>query len=297
MRVLLGLAIFAQIALTVRALAAPAGSQGNQDGARLFFEVASVKASHAVDPRPRLRFSPSGQLELTDFTLRSLIRMAYGSETIRTSVQILGGPKWMDSERFVVLAKAEGNPGVDIDGRPSRIMAMLRSLLEDRFLVMAHVEKKEAPAFSLVLDRPDRRFGPALTKSNVTECYSAANPPPRNAPPDPGGFCRITGGNGRVIYAGLTMPQIAASLADYPLVNRPVIDATGLSGKYDMHLEFVPAVIGGPGSSPSAVADPAADSGPNLFTALAEQAGLRLQNERAQVDFLVVDQAVRPGED
>jgi uncharacterized protein (TIGR03435 family) len=75
------------------------------------------------------------------------------------------------------------------------------------------------------------------------------------------------------------------------------MDRTGLQGKYDLHMEFVPAFIDSPNRDGSQVANPAADSGPNLFTALVEQAGLKLQGERGAVEFLVIDRAERPTED
>jgi uncharacterized protein (TIGR03435 family) len=133
-------------------------------------------------------------------------------------------------------------------------------------------------------------------KARWARTRKSPSPPPRT-PPDPARQCGIRGGNGNVTYVSATMQQIAGSLANYPVVSRPVMDRTGLQGKYDLHMEFTPAFIASPNGDGSQVANPAADSGPNLFTALVEQAGLKLRGDRGMVEFLVIDHAERPTED
>ena len=93
------------------------------------------------------------------------------------------------------------------------------------------------------------------------------------------------------------MAQIAQLFAGYPSVGRPVIDRTGLTGKYDWHLEWTPTFLNSPTGDRQFVANPAAESGPNFFTALSEQARLKLQPERAPVDVIVIDRAERPTEE
>jgi uncharacterized protein (TIGR03435 family) len=93
------------------------------------------------------------------------------------------------------------------------------------------------------------------------------------------------------------MQDIARSLANYPVVSRPVMERTGLQGRYDLHMEFVPAFVDSPTRDGSQVANPNADTGPNLFTALVEQAGLKLQGERGEVQFIVIDHVERPTSD
>jgi uncharacterized protein (TIGR03435 family) len=80
-------------------------------------------------------------------------------------------------------------------------------------------------------------------------------------------------------------------------VSRPVVDRTGLQGRYDLHIEFTPAFVDAPNGDGSQVANPSADSGPDLFTALVEQAGLKLQAERGQVPIIVIDHVERPTPD
>ena len=91
------------------------------------------------------------------------------------------------------------------------------------------------------------------------------------------------------------MSELAAAAARTPSVSRAIKDQTGLTGKYDLHLEFVPPVIPGPNATP--VPNPAADSGASVFTAFQEQLGLKLQAEKALIEFLVVDSAERPTAD
>ena len=170
-------------------------------------------------------------------------------------------------------------------------------LLEDQFQVKVHTESRDVPIYALVLANKDAKFG-TLFKPSRVNCYTRESPsPPPGTPPDPARQCGIRGGNGNVTYVSVTMQQIASSLANYPVVSRPVMDRTGLQGKYDLHMEFTPAFIASPNGDGSQVANPAADSGPNLFTALVEQAGLKLQGEKGRVEFLVIDRAERPTED
>jgi len=150
--------------------------------------------------------------------------------------------------------------------------------------------------YALMLANKDGKLGPRLLESHA-DCYSAASPPPPNAPPDPARLCGIRGGNGDVTYLSVTTQNMARNLANFPVVGRPVIDRTGLTARYDLHLQFVPAFVDSPNRDGSQVANPAADSGPNLFTALVEEAGLKLQAERAPVEYLVIDQVERPTPD
>jgi uncharacterized protein (TIGR03435 family) len=96
--------------------------------------------------------------------------------------------------------------------------------------------------------------------------------------------------NGRIVATGATMEQLTRTLATFSAIGRPVVDKTGLSGKYDFDLEF-----GGTNDGP--VASVPVELGSALFTSLPEQLGLKLQSERGPVKFLVVDHVDRPAED
>jgi uncharacterized protein (TIGR03435 family) len=276
---------------------APASSiLANAASEKIAFEVASIKPNKSSDPRQGVRLLPGGRLDVTNMGLRAMIGTAWGSEAIQTPGQIVGGPNWIDADRFDIVAKAAVDPGLRGTDVRDRLITMLRSLLEDRFLVKVHTESRVVPIYALVLANKEARFG-TLFKPSKADCYNRDNRPPQNAAPDPARLCGIRGGNGNVTYLSVTIQEIARSLANYPVVSRPVLDRTGLTGTYDLHMEFVPAFIDSPNRDGSQIANPAADSGPNLFTALVEQAGLKLQGKKGPVDFLVIDRAERPTED
>jgi uncharacterized protein (TIGR03435 family) len=173
---------------------------------------------------------------------------------------------------------------------------MLRQLLEERFQVKVHTEMREVQMYALVLASKDGKFGPTLKESHA-DCYNPASPPPQGTPPDPARQCGVRGGVGDITVTGVTMGQATQTLAGYPSVGRPVVDRTGLSGRYDWRLQWTPMFLNGATADAPPVANPNADSGPNLFTALTEQVGLKLQSEKGQVEFIVIDRAERPTED
>jgi uncharacterized protein (TIGR03435 family) len=268
-----------------------------QADAKLAFEVASVKPNSTTNAPAGVRLLPSGQLVATNIAVRAMIATAWGSEAIQMSSQIVGGPGWIDGDHYDINAKASnGFSEKDVSQTVQRVEAMLRALLEERFQVKVHTEMREVPIYALVLANKEPRFG-TLFKPSAAKCYTRQDPPPRDAPLDPARQCGIRGGNGNVTYVNITMQDIARSFANYPAVGRPVIDRTGLTERYDLHMEFTPAFVDSPNRDGSQVANPAADSGPNLFTALVEQAGLKLQPERGPVQFIVIDHVERPTPD
>jgi len=264
------------------------GSVGPVNAQNVAFEAASIKPAPPDEMRRGARRQPGGRIEIYNMTLRMLIRIAYESETLQMPEQIAGGPGWADMDRFNIVAKAEGE--FDAFRTPGR---MLRSLLEDRFKLRLHTEMRATDIYALVLARKDGKFGPELHESTA-DCYTS--PPPPGTPVDPARQCGIRTGVGNWTGRGVTMSELAAAAARTPSVSRAIKDQTGLTGKYDLHLEFVPPVI--PGPNPGvAVPNPAADSGANVFTAFQEQLGLKLQAVKAPIEFLVVDSAERPTQD
>jgi uncharacterized protein (TIGR03435 family) len=260
---------------------------------KVAFEVASIKQNKGSDARQGARLLPGGRIEITNLPLRMMVRIAYGATTIQTTDQIVGGPAWAVADRWDIVAKAEGDPGFDTaSGQPLRLIAMLKTLLEERFKVKVHTEKRDVPTYALVLAVKDK-FGPTLKESHA-DCYSPASPPPQGTPPDPARLCGIRGPVGGITVMGVPMQQVAQTFSGYPSIGRPVIDRTGLNGRYDWKLDWVPQFINGPTADAPPIPNPAADTGPNIFTALAEQVGLKLQSERGQVDYIVIDRAERP---
>src|SRR3981189_1081338 len=155
--------------------------------------------------------------------------------------QLEGGPKWMESDRFDVIAKAPGDPKPGPTGPPPEMFLMIRSMLEERFHVKVHFETKDMPIYALVLARSDGRLGPRITASAVdcaarwAELRATGGPPP---PPAPGErpVCGARQFPGNISAGAMTMTQIVNGLARTPGLNRTVVDRTGLTGSYDFDL-------------------------------------------------------------
>jgi bla regulator protein blaR1 len=256
------------------------------------FEVASVKPNKSGDQRVMMQLPPTGRLTATNIPLRLLLRQAYDVQDF----QIVGGPNWLNSDRFDIVAKTpEGMTS------PEQIRPMLRALLADRFKLVAHNETREMPIYSLVTARSDGKLGPKLSVARV-DCQSRqaarrGGPPP--ALPQPGQpiECGAMMGPGNLNVGGMPMSELARSLS--PLVGRIVIDKTDLKGTYDFQLTFAPEGRGfGPGPGPGGAEPPAVDPNtPSLFTALQEQLGLKLESERGSVEVVVIDRVEQPTED
>jgi len=155
------------------------------------FEVVSVKRNLS-DERRNFSARPGGRLVVTNMTVKDLIAAAFGMADIQALIpeRILGGPDWIDSERYNIDAKASAEFQFAPGGPPQEALVMLRSLLEERFKLIAHREAREMAIFELVVARKDGRLGPGLQKSSV-DCDAllaggrAVPPPPRqpNEPP------------------------------------------------------------------------------------------------------------------
>lgn len=164
---------------------------------------------------------------------------------------------------------------------------MLRPLLEDRFKLRVRHERRERPIFELLLTNDNGTLGAQLTRSTCTPRENRSSAPVRTPPPQPAPWAqeaertcnplRIAAGP-TITGEGATMSEIADTLAGLPVINRVVRDNTGLDGRFDFRLRWVP---GGPSPDP--------DAGPDLFAALRDQLGLRLARATAPVDVIVVD--------
>ncbi|HVV47949.1 MAG TPA: TIGR03435 family protein [Bryobacteraceae bacterium] len=223
------------------------------------FEAATVKVNDGLDHAVILPVFRNGAFTARNVSLRRLLRTAYGL----SDLQILG-PDWIGSGQYDVEAKFPGVPD-------SELMPMLRSLLHDRFHLTAHREKKEMPVFDMVIASGGLKMSP----------FDPAHPAPH---PSAGAATRYLGAiatNGVV-----TMSQLAIQLA--PAAGRPVVNRTNVEGSYSFMLIFTMA----PSSSPSA-SDTTGSNAPDLFTAIREQLGLRLEPKKEFIEVLVVDRADR----
>ena len=253
------------------------------------FEVASVRPNTSGDTGQSSRIG-KGSVVTTNMRLRALIATAYGVRPDR----IVGAPAWFDRERFDITARAPADTPDDL------LRPMLRTLLAERFRFVFHTEMREVPVYALVADRGNRGLGPNLTVS--TQCDPAAVP---TLGPRPGDAQRatgqrpctvITGADGRGAAYMTGGARNMAALVDalqnpglQGMVDRPVVDRTGLTGTYDFDVRFAAAGLG--------AASPDAPNLPSIFTALQEQLGLRLEPSRGPVDMLVIDSVQRPTPD
>ena len=262
------------------------------------FEVASVKINKSGEPFMRIAPAPGGRFTVTNLPVRELIRFAYQLQ----SFQIEGGPSWITSDRFDIVAKAEGSPApIQPGGPPGPLQLMMQSLLKDRFKLTVHNETKQMPIYALVRARSDGRLGPQLKQSTV-DCAAMMTARGRGgappAPPAPGErpMCGMRFGPGQIAAGGLPLSQLAVGMSQ--MVQRVIVDRTGLTGNFDLEVTFTPDQMPQgtppPGAPPLPPIDP---NGPSIFTALQEQLGLNLESQRGPVEVLVIDRVEHPTED
>ena len=244
------------------------------------FDVASVRINRSGFPGGASSIRP-GNFGAKNETLKQLIRVAYGLETFR----IVGGPDWIDSDRFDIQARAAA------DAPRDQILLMLQSLLIERFRLNAHRETRELPVFELQsASRPGNRLRPAAAGACVE-----ANEKPTNARLPRCGV--LLAGPDRMSGRRVNLDLLAKELS--PRVNRVVVNKAGRPEMFDIDLEWTPddatreAVAA---LTPGGKVGSASPDGPGIFTALVEQLGLRLEPARGPVEVLVIDRAERPDE-
>lgn len=291
--VLFAIVAFASIAspLGVGLIAVtPARAQSVESVASARFEVASVKPNRSTEDHTVLgRIEPGGRYTISNMPLRRIIRAAYaeGHAVEIDAYRVVGGPNWIDADRFDIAAKAEGNPSRD------HRRAMLRNLLTDRFRLAVRQDTRDLPVYTLVKARPDGRLGSQLRPS-VVDCDALLAGPPEANSADrmpPCGALQLA--PGRLIASGLPIDVLAQELS--PWVNRFVDNGTGLSGYFDVHLEWTPDQF--PTGSPW-VNRRLGDSGwPAIFTAVQEQLGPKLESTTGSVSVLVIDNVEQPTPD
>ncbi len=250
------------------------------------FEAASIKPQGG-DPG----FVPSSPVQFVDAnaTLRSLIAWAWNVR----GFQIDGGPDWADARRFDVSARSP---------RPvseSTMRLMVRQLLAERFQLKTRVEPRQMSRYVLRAARGDGRLGAGLQGARIdcsvvlSERFGAPAPDGSNGSNAPACLWRvgITPPVARLVVDGAPMRELAGLLER--LLNRKVVDGTGLRGPYDIRLEFSADQM--PIAMPTGdTPDATARDGLSLFTALQEQLGLTLESERGPVDVIVIESALLP---
>ena len=264
--------------LAVILAAAVAASQAVQ------FEVASIRKNVKGGTGTGIDMPP-GRFQATNAPLQFLIRWSYRIPEPR----IVGGESWIASDRFDIAATGPAD-GWSTD----RVRQMVRTLLADRFGLVAHTETRDVPIYTLMPIRPGT-FGPNFRRA-AFNC--APDGPPRMV--DNKVQCGLlVGGNAAsagLRGGGVTMADLARTLTEY--AGRPVVDGTGLPDRYDFELQFTAdrsAVTGAP--APGGLATNVDSDIAPLPTAVREQLGLRLEAGRGPVELLVIDRAEKPSED
>ena len=249
------------------------------------FDVASIKPNNSGAVGEQVRFyPPSGRVQMTNVTVKRMIQNAYALQ----DQQIAGGPGWIASDHFDIVANSE-TPNLS----PQDRWMMVRTLLAERFQLKMHTEAREQSVFALVLSRRDGQLGEHLKKSH-TECKAPTTP--RTGPVDlsvPNQCGVLMGGPGRMNFRGVTMETLAAQLSGR--VGRSVVDRSGLDGRYDLDVEFSPQPLRADSADPAAVDRPIAD-GASIYTAIQEQLGLKLESQKGSIDVTVIDSVQRPTE-
>jgi uncharacterized protein (TIGR03435 family) len=229
------------------------------------FEVATIKPSKPDEPG-KLFGVRAGKFKTINFTLGDMISAAYGVQ----AKQVIGTPDWVWTEKYDIDAQS------DTPGMPSRTQLMneVQKLMADRFQLKFHRETRELSALILTVGKT----GPKL---------KASEGGPKGLP---GLFFQ---GVGILNVTNATIPDFTG-LMQSAVLDRPVVDHTGLTGKYDFRLKWTPDDAQLAQMGMKAPPTEAADAPPNLFTALQEQLGLKLESGKAQVEVLVVDKVEHP---
>ena len=250
-------------ALVACLLLAPCAKTQEPVKPRRHFEVASIKPNKGpsrilVNP---LEYLPGGRFTATNATLVDIIVRVYPTRRI----QMQGGPEWIDSERFDIVAKADAADG---EIKAGEWQEMVQTLLEDRFKLSFHHETKEMPVLALVAGK---------------------NPPKLEPSKDGEETVARVGNRGQVIFQRMSMVGLVNTLSN--IIHQPVVDKTGLPGFFDFTLD-TSLLVTTPSDGPMR-GDTLGDS---VLSAVQEQLGLKLERQKTPLEITVIDHAERPTE-
>jgi uncharacterized protein (TIGR03435 family) len=245
------------------------------------FDAVSIKPNKSGDSPSAMRGAPGGRLTATNVRVRQLITWAYQVRDF----QISGEPAWVDSERYDVVTKSEGNPRFDFI-QPT-LETMFQGVLADRFKLALHRETKELPVYTLVVAKNGPKIH-AVDEGDCPEVPTQQNP------------CRSLRNTKFGQLTGEKAPMAAITLMLAVYTGRTVLDKTGLKGSFSFTLDWTrylepPPSRGGDQPLPAGAFDPASVE-PAISTALQEQLGLKLESGKGPVEILVIDHVERPSE-
>jgi len=230
------------------------------------FEVATVKLTNPNQRGAELRMQ-GRQFSVMNLPVTALITFAYGIHPR----QLVGGPDWIEKDRYDVLGKP------DVEGQPNQrqMRALIQKLLADRFSLKFHHEKRELSVYLMVAGKTGVKL-------------STAEGDPKGDP------AMYSTGPFTLFAKNATMADFAGFLQG-GVVDRPVLDRTGLPGRYDFGLTWRPEIpLGAPGNSPPLPAD--IESRQDIYTAIQQDFGLKLEATRTATEVIVIDHLEKPSE-
>lgn len=213
-------------------------------------------------------------------TIRQLIGAAYQRHAFDRR-DVIGGPSWIDDERYDFTARVAGGHAYDPSGFPGPTLAILRAYVEGKITVRR--EQRERPVYALVSVQATRPGLAATTIDCLAQMRAMDRGEEIQGPP-----CGASPYPGRLIARGISMADLASLIT--PWVDRPVIDRTGLTGAFDVDVEGVEVKPAGP-FGPSYRASDTKDS---IFTTVQSQLGMRLEPVTAPIEVLIIERAERP---
>lgn len=238
------------------------------------FDVASIKPSDPSSQGTHVGVAPGGVFNAKNATLKLLIGQAWDLRDF----QISGGPGWIDTDHYDIMAKSPDLNITDDEVRKmtdeqrnslqNKLRGNLRLLIEERFQLHSHRETRDLPLYTLTIAKSGSKLQqPASSDLTLTSLRVRRTDT---------GLTEIAGTN-------TPLENLVKSLAGQ--LNRTVLDQTGMAARYDFRVSFTPNLEAAPQSD---------TTGPSLFTALEEQLGLRLESKKGPVEVLVIDSAQKP---
>lgn len=286
-------------ALMLFAVPFATGGASAQTPASPTFEVASIKLNKSGTNQRQVGLGPNGRFTAINVPLHDLIRFAFAETTpdgvfaplqpnqLSAARTWAGGSRALQADKFDIIATT------DAGASQPQMALMLRALLVERFRLVVHREIQDRAVYALVVARNDGQLGPRLRPSNVDCSVTPATPGPTRVAGDlvAEPCMGLRNVPGKATGRAVTIHTLARLMSGWVDDHRPVEDRTGLTGSFDIDLDWTPEGA----QPPDAPRIPAVDAGgAGLFTALREQLGLKLESAKDGVVMLIVDHAEPP---
>lgn len=232
------------------------------------FEVATIKPNDKDGGSMQALTFKGRNFVTVNSSLADLMMFAYSVQM----KQIVGAPDWIEKDRYDIVATpdAEGRPNAD------QVRVMIRKLLADRFQLKFHHDKREMSAFVLTVGKGGAKLRPGQQNGSLH------------------GIGMQEAANGSLLFVNNAPIPAFTSFLQSLVLDRPVVDETGLTGRYDFTVTFTPDESEFNGQPPFAKPADGVEPAPSLFEAMQEQLGLKLTAEKTQVDVLAIDHVEKP---